>query len=99
LHLLEDDDAIIARMRSNGADASEIESYRSHMNRRPISYYREMFPRVLDELGVRTLIHHEWSGCVDESYSQHPNLQLAAEKLKLLPEHLLVRGIRYLIQV
>lgn len=99
LHLLADDEQIAERMRSNGGDESEIESYRNHMNRRPISYYREMFPRVFDELGARILIHHEWSGCVDQSYGDHPNLGAASEKLGIAKEDLLVRGLRYLIQL
>lgn len=99
LHLLADDETVSAKMGSGGANAGEIESYMHHMNRRPISYYREMFPRVLEELGVQPLVHHEWSGCVEESHLEHPNLHLAAQKLRLQPEDLLVRGIRYLIQV
>lgn len=99
LHLLMEDDSIADRMRANGADESEIDSFRHHMNRKPVSYYREMFPRAIDELGARVLIHHEWSGCVDPAHLQHPNRNLAAEKLGLDPDDLLVRGLRYLIQV
>ena len=99
LHLITDDETIATRMRANGADESEVDSYRHHMNRRPVSYYREMFPRVIEELGARELIHHEWSGCVDQSHAEHPNLGLAAEKLGLDRDDLLVRGLRYLLQV
>lgn len=99
LHLIADDEEIARRMRESGAEESEVQSYRHHMNRRPVSYYREMFPRVINDLGARVLIHHEWSGCIDPSYEGHRNLALASAKLGLDPEDLLVRGLRYLIQV
>ena len=97
--LIAQDDEIADRMRANDAEESEIHSFRHHMNRKPITYYRQLFPRVLDELGARAVIHHEWSGCVDSSYTDHPNLDRASEKQGLSRDDLLVRGLRYLIQV
>jgi SAM-dependent methyltransferase len=99
LHLIADDKAIEARMRANGADDAEVDSFLHHMNRKPINYYRQTFPSVIDELGARVVIYHEWSGCVDSSYVNHPNLDSASKKLGLADEDLLVRGLRYLIQV
>lgn len=99
LHLLSDDDDLSARMSANGAAESEISSFLHHMNRKPISYYREMFPRVIDDIGAQVLIHHEWTGILDPSFADHPNLGLASEKLGLSRDDLLVRGLRYLIQV
>lgn len=99
LHLIADDETITNIMRANGADESEVESYRHHMNRRPVSYYRQTFPQVIGELGARVVMHHEWSGCVDPTYGDHPNLAIASEKLGVNRDDLLVRGLRYLIQV
>lgn len=98
-HLLDDDDTIVEIMRSNGADEQEMDSYRSHMNRLPISYYLEAFPRVIGELGGKVIFHHQWSGCVDSRYVDHPNRKTAAERLGLEPDALLIRGLRYFLQV
>lgn len=99
LHILEQDDEIAARMRANGAEDDEIDSYRHHMNRRPVTYYLEMFPRVIDEVGAELILHHQWRGVIDETNVEHENLNRAAAKLDLDPEALLVRGLRYLIRV
>ena len=99
LHLLEGDDEIADRMGASGATDEEIDSYRHHMNRRSIDYYLEMFPRVIDEVGAELILQHRWHGVSREDYSEHPNLNLAANKLGLSPEDLLVRGLRYLIRV
>ena len=99
LHLLEDDDEIADRMRAGGSSDEEVNSYRHHMNRRPINYYLEMFPRVLEEIGAELILKHQWQGVSDEAYANHPNLNRAADKLALSPDDLLVRGLRYLIRV
>jgi ubiquinone/menaquinone biosynthesis C-methylase UbiE len=98
-HLLESDSAIAQRMADSGASNFEIESYQSHMNRRPVTYYREMFTRVTQELGVKILIRHEWSGCVDPAFVDHPNLVAAAAAHGLSTDDLLVRGLRFLLEV
>ena len=98
-HLLMSDSEIAERMMDNGASNFEIESYQTHMNRRPITYYREMFPRVTKELGVKILIHHEWSGCIDPAFADHPNLAAAAAAHGLSTDDLLVRGQRFLLEV
>lgn len=97
--LIETDEQIAERMRQAGASSAEIGSYRGHMNRRDLSYYREMFTRVTEELNVKMLIRHEWSGCVDDSFLDHPNLPLAAAAHGLPTEDLLVRGLRFLLEV
>lgn len=99
LQLLEDDEKIAARMRSNGAAEEEVESYRNHMNRLPITYYLEMFPRVIEEAGAELIVQHQWQGVTEEAYAEHPNLKLSAEKLGIDPEQLLIRGLRFLIRV
>lgn len=98
-HLIESDNEIARRMTAAGASASEVESYRTHMNRRSIAYYREMFTRVTEELGVKVLLRHEWSDCVDPSFMDHPNLAAAAAAHGLPAEDLLVRGLRFLLEV
>lgn len=99
LHLIANDETIAERMRQNGACEQEISSYQSHMNRLPVSYYREMFPRVIGELGGKVIYHHFWSGCTDPAFVESPNLAAAAEKLQISSEDLLIRGFRYFIQV
>ena len=99
LHLIETDDQIARRMKDAGASPAEIGSYRTHMNRRSVDYYREMFTRVTDELSVKILIRHEWSACVDPSFADHPNLVAAATAHGLQTEDLLVRGLRFLLEV
>ncbi len=98
-HLIESDDEIAERMSAAGASAADIDSYRTHMNRRSVDYYREMFTRVTDEVGGKILIRHEWSACVDPSFADHPNLAAAAAAHGLPPEDLLVRGLRFLLEV
>jgi len=98
-HLIESDDHIARRMASSGASEDEIASYRCHMNRLPLAYYREMFTRVTGELGVKVRIRHEWSGCVDKTFAQHPNLTAAASALGVSTDDLLVRGLRFLLEV
>ena len=98
-HLLEDDTQIARRMVDAGGSAYDIDSYRNHMNRRPISYYREMFTRVTEELGVKIHVRHEWAGCVDDSFVDHPNRFAAARAHGLPEDDLLVRGLRFLLEV
>lgn len=98
-HLIETDGQIAKRMRDAGASKVEIDSYRTHMNRQPITFYREMFTRVADELEVKILIRHEWSACVDPSFVDHPNLAAASTAHRLPTEDLLVRGLRFLLEV
>jgi ubiquinone/menaquinone biosynthesis C-methylase UbiE len=97
-HLFQDDDTVVAKMVEAGATELDIADFRSAMNRRPIGYYHEMFPRVIDELRLEVVIHHEWSGTVDPSWTEHPNLGKAAAALGVPEEDLLVRGMRYLLR-
>lgn len=97
--LIESDGEIAQRMSDAGASEVEIDSYRTHMNRRTIAYYREMFTRVTEELDVKILIRHEWSGCIDPSFVDHPNLAAAAAASGLPTDDLLVRGLRFLLEV
>lgn len=98
-HLIETDAEIVQRMIHAGASSFDIESYKTHMNRRSIAYYREVFRRVTTELNVKVLIRHEWSGCTDPSFVDHPNLTAAAAAHGLSTDDLLVRGLRFLLEV
>jgi SAM-dependent methyltransferase len=98
-HLIKDDDEIERIMLKAGAAAADVTSYRQHMNRRSIAYYREMFTRTAYELGLTMLIRHEWSGCVDPAFEYHPNIVSAAAAHGLSPADLLVRGLRFLMRV
>lgn len=98
-HLIETDDEIGRRMMAAGASGAEVSSYRNHMNRHPLAYYREMFTRVAGELDVKVLIRHEWAGCTDPSFVDHPNLGKAAASHGLPADDLLVRGLRFLLEV
>lgn len=98
-HLIKTDREIARQMSDSGASMAEIDSYLTQMNRRSVAYYREMFTRVTDELKVKVHIWHEWSGCVDPSFVNHPNLATAAAAHRLSPDDLLVRGLRFLLEV
>jgi ubiquinone/menaquinone biosynthesis C-methylase UbiE len=98
IHLLEDDDALLARMAASGASEHEQSELLGAMNRRPISYYREMFPRLIRQHRLEVLVHHEWAGTVQLDWTEHPNLGKAAAKLGLREDDLLVRGMRYLLR-
>ena len=98
-HLIEPDEEIARRMIDAGASQFELNSYRDHMNRRSIAYYREMFTRVTEELKVKVLIRHEWAGCTDPSFVDHPNVAAAAAVSGLSTDDLLVRGLRFLLEV
>jgi ubiquinone/menaquinone biosynthesis C-methylase UbiE len=98
IHLIEGDAEILERMRAAGASEKEMEAFRTEMNRQPISYYREMFPRVIRQCGLEVVLHHQWSGTIDPSWTEHPNLARAAAATGLRSEDLLVRGLRYLLR-
>jgi ubiquinone/menaquinone biosynthesis C-methylase UbiE len=98
VHLLEDDEALIARMQASGASEQDKSALLTAMNRKPISYYREMFPRLIEQYRMDVLLHHEWSGTVTPDWTEHPNLAKAATRLGLPTEDLLVRGMRYLLR-
>jgi ubiquinone/menaquinone biosynthesis C-methylase UbiE len=96
-HLLKDDDAIAQVMVSNGASPVEVTSYKLDMNRLPVSYYQNVLPAIIDELGCRVEYSTSWSGVTDDAFMQHPSLTMAAKKLGLKPEDLLVRGFQFVI--
>ncbi len=98
-HLIESDAQIARRMAQAGASQHEISAYRNHMNRLPLAYYRELFTRVAEQLNIKILIRHEWSGCVDEAFAGHPNRFAAAAAHGVPPDELLVRGLRFLLEV
>lgn len=97
-HLVCEDDEIAAIMQANGAAEDEIQSYRSDMNRRPVSYYRETLPKIVDDLGCTMVFSTAWSGVVDQSFLTHPNLIKAASKQGLEPDDLLIRGFQFVIK-
>lgn len=97
-HLLLPDDEIADIMRANGAAEDEIVSYKNDMNRLPVTYYRTMLPTVVAELGCTLVFETAWTGLVDPDFAHHPNLPLAARKLGLEPDDLLVRGFQFVIK-
>lgn len=97
-HLVMTDDEVSALMMANGADVSEIESYRSDMNRRPASYYRQILPRVASEAGASLIERQSWSGVCENSFLRSPNLARAATILEVPQEDLLIRGFRYVFE-
>lgn len=97
-HLLLPDDEIAGLMRANGAAEDEIASYKNDMNRLPVTHYRTMLPPVAAELGCTLVSETAWSGLVDPDFAHHPNLPLAARKLGLEPDDLLVRGFQFVIK-
>lgn len=97
-HLLSDDSEIDVMMSVDGATDYEVNSYKSDMNRHPVSYYREMLPRVTERGRGTFLWYNIYDGCVDQSYPSHPNRALAAARLGCDPDDLLIRGFELLIQ-
>ncbi|WP_353198464.1 class I SAM-dependent methyltransferase [Sandarakinorhabdus sp.] len=97
-HLLLGDEDIAGLMRTNGADEDEIASYRQDMNRLPVNYYQNILPNLVAELGCSMVFFTPWSGTVDPDYVHHPNLAMAAARLNLDPDELLVRGFQFVIR-
>lgn len=97
-HLLLSDDEIAEVMLSNGATTDEVASYRNDMNRLPVSYYREAFPRIIAELGCKTEFSVDWSGTVDPDSIQNQNRFEAASKLGINDADLLVRGFQFVVR-
>lgn len=97
-HLLLSDDEIAEVMLSNGATTDEVASYRNDMNRLPVSYYREAFPRIIAELGCKTEFSVDWSGTVDPDFVQNQNRFEAASKLGINDADLLVRGFQFVVR-
>jgi len=97
-HLLLGDGDIAELMRANGAAEDEISSYRNDMNRLPVTFYQTVMPNIVAELGCSMIFSTPWSGTVDPEHLQHPNLAMAAARLKLEPADLLVRGFQFVIR-
>ncbi|WP_426265197.1 class I SAM-dependent methyltransferase [Sphingomonas sp. PWP1-2] len=97
-HLISDDAEIGTMMAANGASDYEIASYKSHMNRLPVGFYRDMLPRVIERGRGTILWYNSYGGCVDEIYPSHPNLASAAAKLACDPADLLLRGFELVIK-
>ena len=87
-----------SKMLHAGADAATVDEFPSAMNRKPASYYRDNFPKIINDYGVNEWFLDSWSGCVDESYMQHNNLHVAAKKINLPIEDLLIRGFALYIK-
>lgn len=97
-HLLSNDSEVVDLMRANGASEEDITSYISDMNRLTARYYSDVLPIVIRELNCTLQFSTSWSGVVDNSFLNHPNLKKATAKLKLRPDDLLVRGFQFVIK-
>lgn len=93
-HLIEGDAAFEASIRAAGGGDPEVNAYRTAMNRRPFSDYREMFRRLPKDAFER--VHLEWwaTDPQGEPQSQHPNFA-AAVAAGFPPSELFVRGMRF----
>ena len=97
-HLISSDDKVEAMMIANGASEYEVISYKNHMNRLPVGFYRDNFPSVISKSGASMVHHMSYSGCVDDDHIHHPNFEMAAVHMKCDKIDLLVRGYEFLIQ-
>jgi SAM-dependent methyltransferase len=71
-HLLHSDDEYVDAIISAGGNAEEVDDFRHAMNRRRLSYYREMFDRWRDraEFVLEYREHENFARCIAANYSE-----------------------------
>ncbi|UNP28627.1 class I SAM-dependent methyltransferase [Lysobacter gummosus] len=89
-HLISDDGQFVEMMKQAGGSDEEGQEYVNAMNRRRLSFYRELFASFRDE--VEYLHEGEWSGCVVPGSESHENFQRCLS-LGYSREELLLRGM------
>jgi ubiquinone/menaquinone biosynthesis C-methylase UbiE len=97
-HLVIDMESFGDELRDAGADDGLINEFRYALNRKPASFYRDDFPRLLTEIGVQGFYMDSWCGCTREEYRYHPNRSTAAKALGCSEDDLLIRGFALCIQ-
>lgn len=97
-HLIHSPEKYRSMMAESGADTATVNEFPSAMNKKPVTYYRNNFPEILKNYGVKEFYYDSWSGCFDDSYLQHKNLNEAAKIMGLQPIDLLVRGFYFCIR-
>lgn len=94
-HLLSSDDEYCLMMRDAGAEQSELDEYRTAMNRKRLSVYTDMLDDARHH--VDELHRTEWSGVVNEESKEHRNFSAALAK-GYTHSDLLTRGISTLLR-
>ncbi|WP_187313256.1 class I SAM-dependent methyltransferase [Lysobacter capsici] len=89
-HLISDDAEFVEMMKQAGGSDDEGSEYVHAMNRRRLSYYRDLFKSMRGE--VEFLHEGEWSGCVVPGSESHENFQQCLS-LGFSREELLLRGM------
>jgi SAM-dependent methyltransferase len=93
-HLVSGDEAFVTRIAEAGADAYHLDTYKTAMNRKPFSFYRNLFTGPLTRAFDRTNFE-TWAGsAADEPHTKHPNFA-ALVRQGYRPEELFVRGVRF----
>jgi ubiquinone/menaquinone biosynthesis C-methylase UbiE len=97
-HLVLSEEDFTARMKASGAADSEVEDYRTAMNRKRLRHYRGILRDLKKGGDIRIVTETYWSGFADESHRRHP---FFAQCLKegFDKEELCVRGGRFLLRV
>jgi SAM-dependent methyltransferase len=91
LHLLSSVDDFREKMHQGGAADWQITEYPQAMNGRTAHFYKTEFKDAIETLFSKNKIN-TWSGCVSDAYTNHINRKLAAQRLGLDPDILLIRG-------
>ncbi|MFJ4458016.1 class I SAM-dependent methyltransferase [Lysobacter enzymogenes] len=89
-HLISDNEQFSEMMRQAGAPEDEVSEYLHAMNRRRLSYYRELFDSIRGR--VEFLYENDWSGCAIPGSESHENFERCLS-LGFSREELLLRGI------
>jgi len=97
-HLIHPPEEYRSMMAKGGADEQTMKEFPYAMNEKPVTYYRNNLPEILKKYGVKEFYFDSWSGCVDDRYLKHKNLNDAAKIMGLQPVDLLVRGFVFLVK-
>lgn len=93
LHLILTHEEFRMKMRQGGAPEAEVAQYPSAMNERFAGYYKNILTDGLDRLFEKYSMS-EWAGCVSPSDVNHDNRTIAARKIGVEPDELLIRGFQ-----
>lgn len=97
-HLVCSTEKFCDEMRASGASETQLDDFRHGLNRKPASVYSIDFPKILRSLKVEKFHVEHATGCVNDSFKDHPNRFAAAKALGCGADDLLIRAFNFCIK-
>jgi ubiquinone/menaquinone biosynthesis C-methylase UbiE len=97
-HLLVSLDQYCQELLAAGASAEQISDFVNGLNRKPASLYRDDFPRAIADEGVAAFKMYSWEDKNEPLHQLHPNRLMAARKLDISADDLLIQGFSFVIK-